>query len=196
MILRTITSYSALHSKYPVTMSTTTTAILSFTGDYLCQRIEQYYDNKVINSSSKFSWNSTRSLRFGLVGMGLGPQLSIWYKFLATKLFPTKANSNAAITAFKRMSVDQIFFSPFAISYVFTATSLLEGKGPSGALDRIRNQLWSACLVNWSVWPFTQIINFWLIPPEFRVIIANLVGLWFNTYMSYASHKSISVKTQ
>ena len=33
-----------------------------------------------------------------------------------------------------------------------------------------------------------QLVNFALVPIQFRVLVANIVALFFNTYMSWATH--------
>ena len=42
---------------------------------------------------------------------------------------------------------------------------------------------------NWMMWIPAQIINFALVPLQYRVLVANVVALAFNTYLSWASHK-------
>jgi hypothetical protein len=48
--------------------------------------------------------------------------------------------------------------------------------------------MWPALKTNWSMWIPAQLVNFALVPIQFRVLVANIVALFFNTYMSYATH--------
>jgi hypothetical protein len=47
---------------------------------------------------------------------------------------------------------------------------------------------WSAVQTNWYLWIPAQLINFGLVPMQFRVLFSNVVALFWNTYLSWATH--------
>eukprot|EP01084_Bolivina_argentea_P315310 546244_1 len=169
----------------PITMAIISTGALSFVGDIACQYIEHSLSDI---ENKKYKWNVKRSIRFGGVGMLLGPQLSFWYSTLATKIFIGETFS----IALKRMCLDQSAFAPWCICFVFTLNTHIDGGNFTDSKNRIKDQFLTTYKVNLMVWPMTQLINFWLIPPQFRVLIANFVALWWNTYLSYRSHVTLT----
>ena len=62
-----------------------------------------------------------------------------------------------------------------------------------GNFDKISSSLsenwWEAVKMNWYMWIPAQMINFALVPLQFRVLFSNVVALAWNTYLSWASHK-------
>ena len=177
---------SAQLARRPIQMAICTTGSLSFIGDGLCQCIEYKYTE---SSNSKFKWEIQRSLRFGFVGMLLGPCLSIWYTTLG-RMIP----GDSLAVALKRMVLDQSLFAPTIIAGVFTLNTFIDGGDWNEAVNRIKEQLVPTYKVNLMVWPFTQLLNFWIIPPQYRVLMANAVSLWWNSYLSYRAHVNISDK--
>eukprot|EP00484_Ammonia_sp_Unknown_P025107 CAMPEP_0197053632 /NCGR_PEP_ID=MMETSP1384-20130603/27861_1 /TAXON_ID=29189 /ORGANISM="Ammonia sp." /LENGTH=171 /DNA_ID=CAMNT_0042486563 /DNA_START=100 /DNA_END=615 /DNA_ORIENTATION=- len=169
-------------------MAIISTGGLSFIGDVTCQYIEQRYSYSrklgLNRNTQLFKWDMIRSIRFGGIGMTLGPQLSLWYSFLAKRLFI----GNSFPMALKRMIVDQSVFAPWVIVFVFTLNTYIDGGNLDDARTRLKEQFLPTYAVNLSVWPMTQLINFWLIPPTHRVLVANFVAAWWNAYVSYRAH--------
>ena len=64
----------------------------------------------------------------------------------------------------------------------------LEGK-PELITSEISSKLWPVMQTNWMMWIPAQVINFALVPLQYRVLVANVVALAFNTYLSWAAHK-------
>jgi len=65
--------------------------------------------------------------------------------------------------------------------------SIMEGRGVSGVVDSLNTAYAPTLLRGWVVYTPTQIINFALIPPQFRFIFVGAVSLVWNTYLSIAS---------
>ena len=81
----------------------------------------------------------------------------------------------------------QIWAPPFVC--VFMASILtLEGK-PELIPSEISSKLWPVMQTNWMMWIPAQLINFALVPLQYRVLVANMVALAINTYLSWASHR-------
>ena len=48
----------------------------------------------------------------------------------------------------------------------------------------VRDNYVATVLVNWKIWTIPQIINFNLVPVEYRVLFGNLVALIWNYYLA------------
>ena len=61
------------------------------------------------------------------------------------------------------------------------------------AVRTAREKIWETLIANWKVWPIAQLINFSLIPLNFRVLWVNLVGILWNAIVSYIANTPISI---
>jgi len=57
------------------------------------------------------------------------------------------------------------------------------------AYYKMRVRLWPVMIKQWQVWPAAQIINFFVLPMNYRVLMANGVGFFWVIYLTYISHK-------
>ncbi|KAJ1675714.1 hypothetical protein EV182_000727 [Spiromyces aspiralis] len=89
----------------------------------------------------------------------------------------------------KRVATDQLLFAPISMALFFTAISLMEGQGLAGIRYKLRHQYQKALLANYVVWPAVQTVNFTIIPPIFRVPFASVVGLFWNTILSWINER-------
>jgi protein Mpv17 len=42
---------------------------------------------------------------------------------------------------------------------------------------------------SWRLWPFAHLVTFYFIPPQFRMLWLNFVGLNWSIYLSYMAFK-------
>lgn len=47
---------------------------------------------------------------------------------------------------------------------------------------------------DWSVWPVAQFINFYFLPPHYRVMYVNVVTTLYNVFLSHIKHKDMTVQ--
>jgi protein Mpv17 len=60
------------------------------------------------------------------------------------------------------------------IGVFLSSMSVLEGGSPSEKLER---SYWPALKANWTVWPFLQLVNFALVPLQYRVLTVNVLNI-------------------
>ena len=112
-----------------------------------------------------------------------------WFKTLnKIKLasFPANHWSNLAL----RVGTDQLLFAPLCVPFYFGILTLMEGKSPKHAENKIRNVWWDILKTNWMVWPAVQIINFSLVPVQHRLLAVNLVAIFWNTFLSFRNSEA------
>ena len=130
--------------------------------------------------SSKKSFDMKRTLHLSLTGFTVGPICHYWYQMLERRM-PGKTMSMIA----KKVVVDQIVFSPVCLAVFFLTLGLLK----NSSLRDIAEETWRKGLVlytaEWTVWPPAQVINFYLIPLQFRVFFDNLVSFGFDLFQSH-----------
>ncbi|KAJ9061311.1 hypothetical protein DSO57_1021883 [Entomophthora muscae] len=89
----------------------------------------------------------------------------------------------------KRVFVDQVIFAPFGLLVFFTAMALLEGGKAKGVKEKLSETYWKALVTNWKIWPAVQLINFCYIPLFFRLPFTGVMGIFWNTYLSYINSR-------
>jgi len=163
--------------KYPVTTKAMTSALLTFFGDLFCQL--------VIEKSPKL--DVKRLSMFTLLGLVLvGPTLHFWYLSLSKLV-----SGSGAYSAGLRLLLDQFLFSPLFIGVFFSSLLTLEGR-PSEILPKLQQDWFASVLANWKLWIPFQFLNFLVVPQQLQVLVANVIALAWNVYLSFASHSNVA----
>ncbi|XP_007900103.1 peroxisomal membrane protein 2 [Callorhinchus milii] len=168
--------YLLLLKKYPIPTKSVTSGILSGFGNILSQVIERR--GKQPNTGTSLDIGGP--IRFGVFGLVFtGPLSHFFYQFL-DKYIP----SNVAFSQIKRLLVDRLVFAPAFLALFFFVISMLEGKKMKALKDKMQTSYWIALKMNWKVWTIFQYININYVPPQFRVLFANLVALFWYAYLA------------
>ncbi|KAI5899110.1 uncharacterized protein SCHCODRAFT_02604210 [Schizophyllum commune H4-8] len=175
-------AYNAALLKRPMLTQCLTAAVLFSGGDVLAQQF-------VEKRGSLHDYTRTARLAF-YGGVCFGPPMTLWYQFLNRIKF---ASSRRAVVY--RVWLDQAFLTPIAVVYFFSMMSLLEGK-PYEAPDRVRSAYVPTIIRNWAVFIPAQIINFSIVPPQFRFAYVGVVSLFWNTYLSLANQEQAELEAQ
>lgn len=169
--------YLMLLEKYPVITKAVTSALLTFFGDLFCQL--------AIEKSPKL--DAKRLSMFTLLGLVLvGPTLHFWYLSLSKLV-----SGSGAFNAGFRLLLDQFLFSPLFIGVFFASLLTLEGRS-SEILPKLKQDWVAAVLANWKLWIPFQFLNFLFVPQQLQVLVANVIALAWNVYLSFASHRNVA----
>lgn len=174
----------------PIVTKCITGAMISAIGDGLCQC---YFPS----SSSPEASEDTLSVktkttmidwkRLGIFtllgGLYVAPVLHVWYGHLSR----TITGSSVRATA-QRLVLDQLVFAPLFVPSFFTALLCLEGQ-PAKIGPKLRQDWWPTVQANWTVWIPAQVINFRFVPAPLQVLFSNVIGLVWNSYLSYVSYR-------
>jgi protein Mpv17 len=123
-----------------------------------------------------------RVARFALTGSILhGPYFLMGFRALDAK-FP----GNSLKASLTKVLVGQVCLFPPFVSLLLTFTSLLEGKSLLTA--DFKEKFIKININGLLIWPFANLVNFRYIPSQYRVLYVNMIGLGWNTYLSFATH--------
>ena len=183
--------YKSCLSDCPLLTKSTTSAVIMSIGDVLCQKLEQSIEygsqqsrvainNENSKPSPQLDWHRTRQV--AITGFTWsGPISHTWYAILE-HLVTIK---DKLIGLIFRMLMDAFIFSPVAVAGYFIWRTILEGGGSKDIVAKLRDSYVNALLASFRFWPCANIINFSLVPVEYRVLYNNILSLFWNGYLSH-----------
>lgn len=154
--------------------------VLMGLGDLTVQSIERMANTERL--SQPIHWN--RTLRAASIGVVMGPFNHLWYMYL-DKVLPGRDT----VTVFKKILADQVVASPFFAFTYFMGIGTLEGQPVTVSWTDFKAKFWTVYKADWTVWPAAQTINFFLLPPQYRVVYVAMVTYGWNTFLSYMKNK-------
>ncbi|XP_046343236.1 protein Mpv17-like [Haliotis rufescens] len=169
-------SYLRVLNKYPWRTTCATTGTLMMAGDGISQL--------VVEKTELRDYDLARSARFLVFGtVVIGPALRGWYMNLDRLFIGKKA------APIKMMLADQSFFAPQVLMVFLTGMAAFRGDSFHDIKQKVKQDYLTILMTNYKVWPAAQLINFYLIPLQHRVLFVNFVALGWNTYMAWMSEK-------
>ena len=109
----------------------------------------------------------------------------VQYMKVLPGLFP---GAGMAVVA-KRVAFDQLIYAPLFTGIYFAGMGFYEGKPFSQSLQTLREKLWPTLVVNWSVWPIINFVNFSLVPLKFHILVINFCIIFWTAYLSFVNNK-------
>lgn len=182
--------YSRALINRPILTKSVSAALLGGVGDACAQFVEQ----KSQNNSAEFSMNWHRSAKFISFNLLLvGAPVHMWYKFLEStkvKLAPKLAGEYAKFKgAAVQMAMDQLLYAPLSIVIYFTYMNALDGRSLTEIQERIASDFWPTLRVNYAIWPAVQLLNFSFIPFHYRLLVNNVVSIFWGSFLSHTQFK-------
>jgi len=175
-------AYGRLVIKYPWRSQITQTAVLLAAGDVISQMVVER------RNLHTFEW--TRVGRFFVLGCMLAPVYRVWYVALDKMV---KATGTTAVL--KKVFLDQIVYAPPFLAMFVVATGMLQMQSKQEIESKLKSEMPDIMRTNYQVWPATQFLNFYLVPLHHRILVINIVGLFWNTYMAFMTNKDDSPPT-
>lgn len=127
------------------------------------------------------SYDFLCSLRYFGIGLFmLGPTMHVWYTSL-DRVF----KSPTFRAAVYKMLCDQLLFLPVYVIAIVVVMGALRMETPTQIREQLQRDYPSIMLASWQLWPAIQIANFHLVPLKHRILVMNLVGLFYNTYVAW-----------
>ncbi|KAI0209060.1 Mpv17-like protein 2 [Lamellibrachia satsuma] len=169
--------------RYLFVTNTVSYGLLMTAGDAAVQGIERMVSRSKGGPQPVYDWRRTG--RLGGTGLLMGPFNHVWYSFL-DRVLP---GSNTA-TVVRKILCDQLIASPFFAFAFFAGTGTLEGQPVQDMLVEFKKKFWAIYKADWTLWPTAQAINFYFLPPQFRVLYVGVVTCAWDGFLSYMKHES------
>lgn len=121
-----------------------------------------------------------------------GPVNFYWYRALSKHVDGKYSKKSKEI--FLKVCVDQFFMGPtqliLYITFCTTVERMLNRKKvtPSAVTQKIRKKFVNMFLVDLSIWPFVQSLNFAFVHPKYQSVVVNSVNVVYNTILTYIQH--------
>lgn len=166
---RLVHGYKNLLTHRPYTVQAVQTATLMGFGDVIAQTF--------IDGTPITNINPVRTVQYAVVGLAVGPIVGKWYRVLES-MYGKEA-------VLKKVVTDQLVFSPVFIAVLVTSLNLLQGLTWDDALAKVQASYFDIILTGYQIWPIVQVVNFYFVPIQYRVLLVQVVALVWNTYLSW-----------
>ncbi|KAJ8651652.1 hypothetical protein O0I10_012780 [Lichtheimia ornata] len=204
-------AYNRSYNKRPIFTLCVTNCVLGAISDSLAQGIT-YYDYR--KNHKRFpeimdkqlpenvrehedlwppppAYDPFRTVRFAFYNFCIAPIVGKWYMVL-DRYFPMPVAGAALastrakdVIAIKRMAVDQAFFAPSSLAVFFTVMGLAETGKWAAVKEKFHDAYKPALVANYTVWPLVQLVNFKLMPLQYRLPFVSTLGILWNAYLSW-----------
>lgn len=178
-------SYMKLLGNYPCRTKSLTAGIVTAIGDVIAQSIEARV------AGVKLCVDIVRLWSFTIAGtIYVGPFVHYIYEMLW--VIGRKLEDMGVTKTWRTMAqvfIDQtvgvwVFFPTYF--YVFEIVEgMVAGRSPifSRATSKIKDELIKVIISNYRLWPLTNYINFSYVPENLRVLVSNIVSVFWNAYL-------------
>ena len=96
-----------------------------------------------------------------------------------------------------KAGMDNFIVTPFVyLPVFFYSTSVLRGFGWETGAQRLADERWDTAKAAWTLWVPAQVVNFALVPNQFRVPFMSCISFGWNTILAVKSNQSSLVKTE
>ena len=182
-------AYDTLLDKFPYSTKAVSTGLTYIASDATAQLAESFAfrgtnneeEEKEGGSRTSISERALRSLKFGAVGcFWVGPLLTAWFNVM-DHFVPGKAFRSIAV----KLVADQVLQGPFMIGTMYFWTAVANGKTPAEVKRTLDDKLWGTWVNSVYVWGPVQVCQQAVVPLRYRVLVANVVSYFWDTYLSF-----------
>ena len=90
----------------------------------------------------------------------------------------------------KTQGLDQCIFAPVALLAFLNIVAGLRGDSFGVRVYDIKTNYLTILGNNYKFWPAIQLVNFYFVPLQHRLMVVNLAALCWSTYLSWQTNKS------
>lgn len=175
-----ISVYNSLLGKYPLPTKAVTSAGFAIVGDLVGSALQAQ------GGKQKSNVNLRRAAVFGAYGMLIvGPTLHYWYGYLEKLTASVSKDYKTVI----KIILDRLVFTPPFLALTLFFLKYFSEKNTTAAqvVSDVRSVFSKAFFASVKVWTLFQLINFSYVPLELRPLAGNVMGFWWNVYLSWSA---------
>lgn len=165
-------AYRRLLHERPFITNVLTTCTFMTTGDLTSQLIVQRRDELNLRQTATFALA-------GLIFVGPVVRGSL---VAIDKIFGPTSNF---LVLGKKLLFDQGLCAPCFLVGSITTLTLLQTQSFEKVRDELNRSYFNLLKMNYTFWPFVQVLNFYFIPLAYRVVFGSSAALIWNTMFSY-----------
>lgn len=98
--------------------------------------------------------------------------------------------SSKVLSILTKVAVQQVFFAPVIITYFFSAQALFAGESLEDTWERLKMTFPKSIVNSAKLWPLVTVVNFTVIPVEYRSIFAGAIAVGWQTYLSFLNRQA------
>lgn len=177
--------YMHFLNTYPLVTKCITSGLLAMTSDLIAQ---------IFEGVDFANLKLRRLLSMAFIGSVFSaPSFHVLYGYLETVL-PTNARK---INVLAHLVVDQLIAAPLWLVGFFPLLNVCEGVLDKDILIRsFERDYIPALKATWMVFPLIQALNFSVVPMNMRVLVLNIVDVFYTTILSFISHRPPTATNQ
>lgn len=170
--------YKYVLKTHPWKTQMLTTGILMGSGDVISQTL--------LEKRKLSQIEPLKAVRFGCLGIFLvAPALRIWYLQLE-KIFGV----TGATVGLKKMLTDQLVFAPSFLGCFLVVSEFVQLKPWNSIKEKLHQDYLTVLRTNYLLWPAAQLVTFYYIPMEYRIVFVSFVSLIWNTYLASKANRN------
>jgi len=167
-------------------------------GDFFAQNLEHVYRHHTPQEhhgepekeKKKLIWNKRRTVSVGIFGGVWGFCAHFWYHLLdewGLEYYPGSPYKQL----FFKLTIDMIFFEPFAVGLFFVGVGVLEGQNYNEISGKLSTNFIPIVTMDFIIWPVITIFVFYFIPLDWQVILFACVDLFYDSFLSLVGHNDL-----
>jgi peroxisomal membrane protein 2 len=155
------------------------------------QKEEERKEDNCEDQATPFQVDVAQVSRFALLNVAfVAPVLHHWYQFINRSVPGTSMSR-----VLQRTFWDEFVFSPMYIPVFLGMLWKLEGSSNENIVKMTKSEVPSIIVVEWITWVPTMIVTFRYCPVKFQVLVINVVGVAWQTFLAYMASNAHGKET-